>query len=144
MSAFSLTEVVLAIGIISVAMIPMVCMMPLGLRVQKDTVDETAGVNILTSIAADRRSTVSGTSASLVYDLPALPAFGQDEVSNSFVVTDSGVKTTDLTTARYRIDYQFFPPSTPAAPNLLHFRASWPATGTSATDSVELVTTMAH
>jgi len=139
-----LIEVVLALGIVAIALFPMVAMLPVGIRIQKDTVDETAGINILSAIIADRRASVSGTT-SLGYSLPALPQVGASVVSNSFSVTDEGVKTNNTATSRYKIEYRFFPPPIPGAASLLHFRASWStAAASNGTGCVELITTMSN
>jgi type II secretory pathway pseudopilin PulG len=61
--AFSLIEVVMAIGILTFAMLPLVALLPVGLKSVKNSVEEAAAANIIGSMANALRhaTTTDGT-----------------------------------------------------------------------------------
>ena len=70
-SAFTLIEVVLAVGILSFALVAMAALLPIGLQSNRDSTEETQAVNLLQALVADRQAAcLSGTSGN--YGLPAL------------------------------------------------------------------------
>jgi len=66
---FSLIEVTLAIGIVSFALLPVVALLPIGLRTVKSTTEQVAAANVLNGIAAALRSAKSqdGTNYTATY-----------------------------------------------------------------------------
>lgn len=57
-SGFSLVEVSLALGVVSVALIAILGLLPIGIHINKVTIDETrAAADVLTALEADLRNT---------------------------------------------------------------------------------------
>lgn len=140
-SAFSLVEVVVALGIVSFALLAIIALLPLGIQSTKDSLDETGAVNVLSAVIADRQAAGFGTN-STIYSLPLLTNT-MSLATNSFLVKDDNTATTILSQARYRVDYTIIPPSKNAStplndPFLIHFKVSWPPS-TNAAGSVEAV-----
>lgn len=138
--AFSLVEVVFALGISSFAIISIIALMPIGLQSSRTSIEESAALNILSAVVADRRATPF-TNASAIYQLPALSST-MTMVTGTFGIADDNQELVALGKARYRITYKFTPPTpTTLNPFIGHFRASWPAVNANSLDSVEMVVT---
>jgi uncharacterized protein (TIGR02598 family) len=153
--AFSLVEVVLAMGIIAFALIVMFALLPVGLKSNSDSIGESQAVNLLQALIADRHSTAYSNSSS-VYNLPALTNV-TTPVSGTFYLMEDGVTTNALPVdARYQINYTVYPsnynnlyplatnyPATRVPmPVTIHLKVSWPAAAqTVRPSSVETVAT---
>ena len=140
-SGFSLVEVVLAIGVVSFALLALVSLIPTGIKTSQQSVEESRAFDLLGGIVSDRMATPFGASSAR-YDLPVLTNSQTTALTNSFGVGDDFQKTAGLTQARYRIDYRLTPP--PAGqqgPFFGWFRASWPALAPTQENSVEMVST---
>jgi len=88
--AFSLVEVVLALGVASFSMVSILGLLPVGLNNSRSSTAQTGAMNLITSIAADIRSTPSTASVSPRYLIAtgnttsqALFFDAQGEVTNS-------------------------------------------------------------
>lgn len=68
--AFSLVEVTLALGIISFGLIAIMGLVPRGLGIVKDSADEAAALNILSSVSSDIQCIDSNATASATYQIP--------------------------------------------------------------------------
>lgn len=67
---FSLVEVVLAIGVVSFALLSIMALLPLGLKTNRISAEESRAANILTAVEGDLRNSSAGTGTSLIYELP--------------------------------------------------------------------------
>lgn len=85
-SGFSLVEVVMALGIVSFALVSLVMLLPIGVKTNKISSEETRASLILTSLEADLRNThpEANGGKSLLYGLP-LPYV----VSNSQLILNT-------------------------------------------------------
>jgi len=135
--AFSLVEVVIALGVIAFGLMAIVALVPVGIHAASDSLEESQAVNVLSAVVADRQATPLGQVSS-GFSLPGLSSgtttkfFGVNEAQQS---TD-----TNLSKARYRIDYAFYPPAAGTLnPYLGYFRASWPAAASNPASFVEIV-----
>jgi uncharacterized protein (TIGR02598 family) len=139
--AFSLVEVVLALGIAAFALVAIVGMLPVGLKLASESDEESRAVNILTQLAADRRASIT-TAASEIYRIPAL--VGSVTATNTFAVGEDGTYLDqDFAKARYRVNYSLIPPRANSGdPWLLWLRAGWPAQATNPSASVESLNTI--
>ncbi len=139
-SSFSLVEVVLAIGVAAFVLIAIVGMLPVGLKSINESVDESRAINILSSIIADRFSTPF-SKVSQIYGLPALTNTLIQPATNFFGITDDDqFSDTDLSKARYRVDYIISPPVTGRRdPYQAWFKVSWPAKNTNSIEKMEVV-----
>jgi hypothetical protein len=135
--AFSLIEVVLALGVATFAIVVIVALLPVGLQSSRDTVEESSALNILSSLVADRRATPF-TSSSGIYQLSALTNLVS--TTNTFGIGDHNQAVANLNQASYRIVCVFTPPTAGTLnPYVGHFTASWPALNTNSPACVEAV-----
>jgi len=151
-AAFSLVEVVLAIGIISIGLIVIAGLLPQGLKFNHDSVEESQAVNLIQALVADRQSANLSNNSPL-YNLPALTAITAQTTGTIYVMDDMATTTTQPTNARYRVSYTVYPSSNlyPAATNYpstsvlqpvyIDFQVSWPAVQTQSPSSVETLAT---
>ena len=152
--AFSLVEIVLAMGIIAFALIVLFALLPVGLKSNTDSIGESQAVNLLQALIADRQSSAY-TNSSSVYNLPALNDV-TTTINGTFYLNEDGVTTNaSPASARYQINYTVYPansiPGYGAATNYpvssvpmpvsMHFIVSWPAAATNRPSSVETVAT---
>ena len=61
-SGFSLIEVVIAIGVVSLALLPLLGLLPVGLNSNRSSTTQTGAMSLATAIAADIRTTTTGVS----------------------------------------------------------------------------------
>ena len=151
-TAFSLVEVVLAMGIIAFALIIMLGLLPVGLKSNIDSVGESQAVNLIQSLIADRQTTAYSAN-SLVYNIPALTNVTTPLTSTIYVNEDGVTTNAQPTSARYRVTYTVNPASIVTAtatnypatslpqPVFINFRVSWPAAQTNQNSEVETVAT---
>ncbi len=150
--AFSLVEVVLAMGIIAFALIMLFALLPVGLKSNTDSIGESQAVNLLQALIADRQATAYTNNSSL-YNLPAL-ADVTTTGTGTFYLNEDGVTTNAVAArARYQVNYTVYPaanlftqatnyPVTSVPmPVTIHFTVSWPAAATNRPSSVETVAT---
>jgi uncharacterized protein (TIGR02598 family) len=138
--AFTLVEVVLALGIASFAILTMIALLPVAISSTNDSLDESVALNVMSGIIADRKSSPFAA-PSQTYAISALTT-GMSAITNTFGITDSGTSTNTLTQARFRVDCAITPPpSGTTAPYLSLIRISWPAAAAKPTAFVETVAT---
>lgn len=70
---FSLVEVVVAIGILTFAIIGLVSMLPLGLNLAQNSTEESQAANLISAIASDLKSTPQTETASTYFKIGPLP-----------------------------------------------------------------------
>jgi len=137
--AFSLIEVVLALGVLAFAILSILALLPLGLQNNRDSYEESVGANIIGSMVADWRSLATNGSNG-VSPVFGLPRFRQGmSLSNTLGISDGG-QVTNLAVARYRVSYRIVQPATNSfAPYYVNFIVSWPAPATNAVSSIESI-----
>lgn len=74
--AFSLIEVMVSIGIIVIAMVPLIGLIPIGMKNSQASYGETVGMDLLTAVIQDFRSSPIAQSQSPIFHLSALPYNG--------------------------------------------------------------------
>jgi uncharacterized protein (TIGR02598 family) len=151
-SAFSLVEVVLAMGIVSFALIIMFALLPIGLKSNNDSMGESQGINLLQALIADRKSTAY-SNYSTSYNIPALTNVTSQMTGTLYVMEDGLTTNAQATAARYCVNYTIYPAtniysgatnnpiSGPPQPVSINFRVSWPAAQTNRPSSVEAIAT---
>jgi type II secretory pathway pseudopilin PulG len=143
--AFSLVEVVLALGVATFAILAIVALLPAGIKSTKDSLDETRALTVLNEIVADRQATPLDSS-SVIYGLPALTNTLVIPVTNSFGVLPNNQPTPTLSQALYKVTCIETPPALGGLdPYQLYVKVGWPAAGNGpAGGSVETVATFAQ
>jgi uncharacterized protein (TIGR02598 family) len=121
--AFSLVEVVLALVIVSFAMLGIVALLPAGAESTRDSLAESGAINVLSAVLMDRRTT-NPTAISTLYQIPSL-SIGS---SNSFAVTAANTNSSDFSQSAYRVTYVITPPDPGRLdPYQIYVKVSWPA-----------------
>jgi uncharacterized protein (TIGR02598 family) len=144
--AFSLVEVVIALGVATFCLVTLVALIPTGLKSDKESFNESHAVNILSGIINERRLS-SADESSIIYQgfqiLPEVTSTQQDPLNDFFGVDLEGKSTIkDLSLATYRVDYTINTPISPSlGPYRIHIRISWPAQGT-VTSALETTTSI--
>ena len=150
--AFSLVEIVLAMGIIAFALIVLFALLPVGLKSNTDSIGESQAVNLMQALIADRQASAY-TNSSSVYNLPALNDVTKVETGTLYLMEDGVTTNATPGSARYKINYTIYPAATLFAqatnypvssvpmPVSVDFTVSWPAGATNRSSSVESVAT---
>jgi type II secretory pathway pseudopilin PulG len=133
--AFSLVEVVVALGISTFVLVILVGLLPVGLLSNRNAIQETQTVNLLQMITADRLNSPAAN-ASTIYQLP--PLNNAATVSSTLWVNEDQIttSTTPSSSSRYRVAYSFFP-SNSTQPVLLDFKVSLATAATNLPPSLE-------
>jgi uncharacterized protein (TIGR02598 family) len=151
-AAFSLVEVVVAMGVVTFALIVLLGLLPVGLKSNNDSLGESQAVNLIQALIADRQSTAYATNSS-IYNLPALTNVSTQTSGQLYVMEDAVTTNALPTLARYRVTYTVYrkdalyagntncPISGPLMPVLINFSVSWPAAQTAPTSKVETTAT---
>jgi uncharacterized protein (TIGR02598 family) len=138
--AFSLVEVVFALGIATFAVVAIAALLPAGIQSANDSLEESGALNVLSEGVADRQA-MPLTNATTVYHLPPLTPT-MTPTTNTFWIVDNNQYSAISSQARYRVTCSFTPPATGTLnPYLGYFMVSWPAASTNAVSYVETVVT---
>lgn len=84
---FSLVEVCLAVGLIGICVGTMQGLLPAGIRVARDSTEQTACATMLSAVAADLRYTASATNVSPRYGI-TIPSSGGSSSTNLYLAED--------------------------------------------------------
>lgn len=128
--AFSLTEVVIAIGVASFCLIAIFGMIPAGLNSNQASLRETLAASLTSSIISDLRSTVPHSTAttSSIYNI-SFPAAGQSATNVFFLNEDGSTNSLNnpATLPAYRATVVINSSATRAASSARIF-LTWPVT----------------
>jgi len=147
--AFSLVEVVLAIGIMAFGLIVIIGLLPMGLKSNRDSAEESQAVNIMQAVIADRQST-DYSLPSAIYAIPAISgSMAISSTTNVCFISESGSVYASGTQvpqdARYRVNYTLYSGTgvlssgsyPPVIDAYMNIRVSWPAQQTNNPSAVE-------
>jgi uncharacterized protein (TIGR02598 family) len=145
MTAFSLVEVTLALGVAGFCLIAVFGLLPIGVQTNQRALSQTAATAILSSVMADMRPAAQATSASVLSPLFQIniPVSGGSNVTPQTLYFDGAGQFTVApgTTSRYQLNVTF-PPNGGLAysPTYADLKVTWPATATAAnaTGSTEM------
>jgi uncharacterized protein (TIGR02598 family) len=146
-SAFTLVEVVIALGIAAGCMFALQGLIPSSLKVAANATDQTAATTMLSSIAQDLRNTPSGSNSSPGFGIP-MPDLNSTNstwlTSTNFYLAEDGLGVLSPTQARYGASVTLSNAAAATVTSLTSARIKvyWPATVTpdKAQGSVESVT----
>lgn len=127
-SAFSLVEVVIALGIAAFCLVALLGLFPSGLKSAKSTTDQTAAAGLLANVALDLRGIPAGSNSSSLYGI-TLPAVGAGSTlsTNFFFAEDGGISDSSASiTARYGVLLILSNPTT--ALTTARIQIYWPPT----------------
>jgi type II secretory pathway pseudopilin PulG len=135
--AFTLIEVVLAMGVLTFAVLMLLALVPAGLQTNRDTREESMATNLIAAMIADWRAIGVTTNASTVFKFPHLNTGAGS--TNTLWIGESG-QSVVAASARYRVAYRLTPPpSGSCLPYYVDFTVSWPAQATNAVSKVEAI-----
>ena len=135
--AFTLVEVVLALGVLTFAVLLLLALVPAGLQTNRDTREESMATNIVGAMIADWRAVGQTTNASTVFRFPALSA--GSSATNTIWISDTG-QPVAAAAARYRVAYRLTAPAAGSlAPYYVNFTVSWPAQATNSVGKLESI-----
>jgi len=138
--AFSMIEVLLALGILSFAVLMILALLPAGLQTNQDTQEESVAVNIVNSIVADWRSVGTTTNKTPLF---ALPSPSRSMATSGLLGIGDGGQATNVDSARYRVAYDVSPPAASSfSPYYVHFTVSWPAQAAIPLGKIEFVSSL--
>lgn len=135
-SGFSLVEVTLALGVTAFSLVAIFGLIPIGMNYQKNAVEQTAAIGILSAVSADLRATASGTSqapspqsAQFGVTIPAPPITTAPAPAKLFF-DENGASVATAAAARYRMTIYFVKPQPDPGPKgatRANLVVTWPA-----------------
>ena len=118
-AAFSLVELVLALGIVAFCLFAVFGLMPVGMQTNRNAASQTAATNIIAAIVADLRTTPAAATTSPQFAI----TFGIDK---TLYFDASGQASISLSPdSRYRLNITWN--SAPTGLNYAVVRVTWPA-----------------
>ncbi len=136
---FSLIEVVLALAIMSFCLIVLLGLLPLSLATIKNASEETTGINVVSTVVSDLKSTPATAQTSPTYQLSLPTATSSGNQSQTIYLDQSGGALPNATSAgaRYKVTVTLSPPSLQNTITGLA-KLSWPAQAVNASPAVEV------
>ncbi len=132
---FSLIELLLALGIASFCLIPLLGLLPVGLRNDQSSNEQTRMANIATLIVRDMTSVSSTNTTTPLYgfQIPAAGGTANTSPQTLYLAPDGSetgtVGTAPGSTAFYRVSIAFIPPASAVSQTatLARVTVTWPA-----------------
>jgi len=129
--AFSLVEVVIAIGVFSFCLLILIALVPVGLTSNKSTRDRTIVADLCSSLETDMRETPTANTTSPLYQIPMPTAGATTSITlyDNYLSTTNTFSTTRMPDSQYRFTITLTPPAatSPNDPVTANILASWPA-----------------
>lgn len=136
---FSLVEVTLALGIIAFALVSLMALLPLGMKTNLDSLEESQAINLVRAVIADRRLTPA-KEISTRFKFSALASLDR-KTSGTIWLEEDTTTLSSASNARYRMDYTLYPPAAQGQPILAFLRVQWPANAPTPRNYYETVAT---
>ena len=124
--AFSLVEIVMALGVAAFCLVAVFGLLPVGLHTSQAAVDQTNANRILAAVAVDLRATAPGQSTTQQYRL-AIPGSGAGTATTLYLDASGGSAASIQADSRYRLTVIFPPTAGGRAASLVDLKVSWPA-----------------
>jgi len=126
LSAFSLIELTLAIGIAAFCLLAVMGLIPIAVQTTRNATSQTAATNIIPSVIADMRATTSVTSPQYGITFGTCRRLYFDSQGQVVASSACNANITLPATARYRLTADF-PPNPPAGLSYSDLKVTWPA-----------------
>jgi uncharacterized protein (TIGR02598 family) len=119
---FSLIEVTIALGVMSVSLLTLFALLPVGLKANQSSISQTAATSILSAVLADMRATPKTSATSTQFGITLGSA-------RTLYFDSEGTQSPALTaSSRYRLSVTFPPsPAGAKAPIFADVQVIWPA-----------------
>jgi len=143
-SGFSLVEICIALGIAAFCLVAIFSLLPIGLRGNLESSEETIATGILSQVAADLVSCPvtsprgqAATTKQFQFAIPANPVAANTAAPPRYF-NDSGYDgLTANVQSHYRVDATFLTNSGTSAATMVYLKASWPAAAANPLGKVE-------
>ena len=131
--AFSLVEVVLALGLVTFCLISMIALLPAGLRTANNVWEETAAASLTQQISQGIRDAT--TTNSVIYAGAGVCTnlswtLGQGQITTNFYFTLGGVPSTSATNNRLTAQIVLTPPASTVSSGSALVSVAWPQQAT--------------
>ncbi len=138
-SAFSLVEVVIAIGIASFCLVAMLGLIPSGMKAVRASTEQTAATSLMMAIASDLRTTPSSNTISSQFGI-TIPSSGGN--TNTIYLNEDGSTNASAASSRYAVSVTLSNSANATALTSALIQIWWPAAAqlTNAQGSIETVT----
>jgi uncharacterized protein (TIGR02598 family) len=124
--AFSLIEVVLALGVTTFCIVALMGLFALGMKTEKESAEELQAAHIAQGILAARRG-APGADLGGNFPLPALQA-GSSVPKTTVKLRRDGSPAADTAESRYALTYRIDAPTSGSRGNfVVHLNLHWPA-----------------
>lgn len=145
LSAFSLVEVVIAIGVAAFCLIALIGLIPMGVKSVKSTYSQTSASELLEAVSLDLRNTPIGSNTTPSYAI-TLPTFNTpNATANATLYLDeNGVTYSSSANLNAQYGATLFLSNSSSYATTAQIQITWPATvpPSSAIGSLETVTTI--
>lgn len=133
-AGFSLVEVTLALGLIVSCLLTLMALLPVGVKSNQESIQQTAAAHFAAALAADLKNTDPGM-VSPLFGLTRPAAAATAVSSQTLYLDENGTRTgtvgasTAPPDARYRVLVEAIPPDTATSEQavMLRIRLVWPA-----------------
>ncbi len=122
-SAFSLVEVVIALGVCTFVLFPMISLLSNGLRLENDSRQQMQAADLATLLVTERRDAPTNTLSSAI--LPSLDQ-AYPATAATALVNFAGSTTTSQAQAAFQLSYQVGTNSTNPSVGMIHLLFTWP------------------
>jgi uncharacterized protein (TIGR02598 family) len=125
---FTMVEVALALGIVGICIATMQGLIPAGIRVARDSTEQTACTTMMAAVATDLRYSASGSSSTPRFGI-TFPDSGSSSATNIYLMED-GSQTLDAKNARFGVSVGLSnaPSSTVSSLTSAKIKVFWPST----------------
>lgn len=124
---FSLAEVAIALGVMSITLLTLFALLPIGLKANQSSISQTAATSILSAVVSDMRATPKTSAASTQFAI----SFGSSKTM--YFDSEAIPAASPTATSRYRVTVSF--PTSPAGARSATYSnilITWPARATPA------------
>jgi uncharacterized protein (TIGR02598 family) len=124
---FSLVEVTIALGVMSISLLTLFALLPVGLKANQSSISQTAATSILSAVVSDMRATPKTSVASTQFAI----SFGSSKTI--YFDSEAVPAASPTVTSRYRVTVTF--PTSPAGARSAMYSSIqiiWPARATPA------------
>jgi uncharacterized protein (TIGR02598 family) len=136
-SAFSLIEVTLALGVAAFCLVTVFGLLPIGINSNQISIQQTSAANLAKGIVSDMRATEMSTpvaTTSAIYKIPMPVAASGTSTATLYLRDDGSTGTTAVNhnadptqNPRYRATLFFNPPASGRASTPVRILVTWPA-----------------
>ncbi len=122
---FSLIEVVLALAIAVFAIVPLIALLPAGMKNNQESEEISQAASLLNEITIALKQADQGSASPL--GLSPLTSSSEKETSKTYFLNEAGVTTPNAQTARYQLRLEYRPIPSNAKRYGIHAQLSWPS-----------------